>query len=53
MSKLATAILFAVMGVVFSLACIGEKELDSKWLYAVVAGVMFALLLASDRMIGG
>ncbi len=53
MSRLAAAILFAVMGVVFSLACIGEKELNSKWLYAAVAGVMFALLLASDRLMGG
>lgn len=52
MGKLAVAILFAVMGVIFSLACIGEKEMDGKWLYAVVAGVMFALLLASDRLIG-
>ena len=46
-------IIFAAVGVLFSLACIGEKQTKNKVLYAVVAGAMFVLLLMGDKMIGG
>jgi len=46
-------IIFAAVGVLFSLACIGEKQTENKVLYAVVAGAMFVLLLMGDKMIGG
>lgn len=46
-------IIFAAMGVLFSLACIGEKQTENKVLYAVVAGAMFVLLLMGDKLIGG
>lgn len=45
-------IIFAAVGVLFSLACIGEKQTENKVLYAVVAGAMFVLLLMGDKMIG-
>ena len=45
-------IIFAAVGVLFSLSCIGEKETDNKVLYAVVAGAMFVLLLLGDKLIG-
>lgn len=48
MSKLTVvSIIFGVTGVFFSLACIGEKQYENKELYAVVAGVLFVLLLFS------
>ena len=46
-------IIFAAVGVLFSFACIGEKQTENKVLYAVVAGAMFVLLLMGDKMIGG
>ena len=45
-------IIFAAVGVLFSLACIGEKQTENKVLYAVVAGAMFVLLLMGDKLIG-
>ena len=43
--------LFAIVGVLFSLACVGEKEIKSKTLYAVVAGALFVLLLIGDKLL--
>lgn len=47
----AIPILFAVMSILFSLACIGEKETKNKTLYAVVAGALFVLLLIGDKLL--
>lgn len=44
-------ILFGVLGVLFSLACIGETQTENKVLYAVVAGALFVLLLIGDRLL--
>ena len=41
-------IIFAAVGVLFSLACIGEKQTENKVLYAVVAGAVFILLLMGE-----
>ncbi len=41
--------LLVVLGVLFLLVCIGEKEYQNKVLYAVVASVLLALLLISTR----
>lgn len=45
-------IIFAAVGVMFSLACIGEKQTENKVVYATVAAIMFMLLLAGDTLIG-
>lgn len=42
-------VLLALLGVLFLLACIGEKTYQNKVLYAVVASVLLALLLISAR----
>lgn len=42
--------LLALLGILFLLACIGEKNYQNKVLYAVVASVMLALLLISTRL---
>ena len=44
------SIIFGIMGVFFSFACIGEKQNENKVLYAVVAGAMFILLLIGDKI---
>ena len=41
--------LLALLGILFLLACIGEKDYQNKVLYAVVASIMLALLLVSTR----
>lgn len=45
------SVLFAAMSILFSLACIGEKETKNKTLYAVVAGALFVLLLIGDKLL--
>ena len=42
--------LLILFGIIFLLACIGEKVYQNKVLYAVLASVMLALLLASTRL---
>lgn len=39
------SIVFGIMGVLFSLACIGEKQSENKELYAILSGILFILLL--------
>lgn len=39
--------LLSVLGAIFLLACIGEKEYRNKIFYAVVAGVVLVMLLIS------
>ena len=43
------AVLFGVMGVIFALACIGGKQAWEKDRYAVMATIMFVLMLLSGR----
>ena len=47
MTKTIVSIIFAVLGVLFTLGCVGEKDYPSKRLYACVAFALFVLLLVS------
>lgn len=43
-------VLLMVLGVLFLLACIGDRDHHNKQLYAAVAVVLFVLLLISTRI---
>lgn len=47
MAKTLISIMFAVLGVILTLGCVGEKDYQNKKLYAVVAFALFVLLLVS------
>ena len=43
-------VLFGIVGVMFSLACIGGKQAWEKDRYAVMAVIMLVLMLISSRL---